>query len=418
MAKHRVSVIFGTRPEAIKLAPVILALGADRSLECRTCVTGQHRHMLTQVLSAFDIVPDSNLHLMTANQTLAGLTARAVASVDEYLKRERPQLVLVQGDTTTAFCAALAAFYNDVPVAHVEAGLRTWNLKAPWPEEANRVLLTRLAALHFAPTGQARDNLLQEGVPETSIVVTGNTVVDALLLVLAKVRKQPVRIPGLPDRIVKSRDRYPVVLITGHRRETFGPKMEGICLAIADLARRFPHVQFVYPVHLNPNVWRPVNRILGKVGTGNIRLLKPLSYFPFVALMDRASLIMTDSGGVQEEAPSLGKPVLVMRDATERTEALTQGTATLVGTDRNAIVGAASALLEGGRAYEAMTRVHNPFGDGRAAERVVRSCREFLCSRAPRRASSAGGGSSRQRRGRRTPRTSASASVPMSGRSR
>jgi UDP-N-acetylglucosamine 2-epimerase (non-hydrolysing) len=374
---QRVAVVFGTRPEAIKLVPVVLALRRRPEVACRVCVTAQHRHMLHQVLHDFDCAADVDLDLMRPNQGLAGLTARAVEAVDRFLAEERPALVLIQGDTTTALCAALAAFYNRVPVAHVEAGLRTGNLDAPWPEEANRVLTTRLARLHFPPTESARRNLLAEGVPADRVFVTGNTVIDALLLARAKVRARPPALPGLPGDLFHERGR-PLVLITGHRRESFGPGFESICRAIADLARRFRETRFVYPVHLNPNVRGPVGRILGPLEGDNVHLTEPLSYLPFVALMDRATVLLTDSGGIQEEAPSLGKPVLVMRDTTERPEAVDAGTARLVGTDRDAIVGEVARLLTDPAAYAAMARAHNPYGDGQAAGRVVEACLAFL----------------------------------------
>jgi UDP-N-acetylglucosamine 2-epimerase (non-hydrolysing) len=382
----QISVIIGTRPEAIKLAPVILRLQAEALLDCRVCVTGQHRQMLHPVLQLFGIKPEQDLELMQANQSLAGLTARALTRLDEYFEREAPDLVLVQGDTTTAFCAGLAAFYRHIPFGHVEAGLRTGNLQAPWPEEANRVLLSRLAVLHFAPTESSRRNLLREGVSDGAITVTGNTVIDALLIALARVRVRPPSIPELPGDLQPAAEAGSasprLVLITGHRRENFGPGFESICSAIAELAQRFPEVHFVYPVHLNPNVREPVGRLLGG-GAGatrrpNIHLIEPLSYLPFVALMDRATLILTDSGGVQEEAPSLGKPVLVMRETTERPEAIAAGTVRLVGTDRQEIVNGVSLLLSDKCAYEAMARAHNPYGDGRAAGRIVAACRAFL----------------------------------------
>jgi UDP-N-acetylglucosamine 2-epimerase (non-hydrolysing) len=383
-APHKVAVVFGTRPEAIKLAAVVLALKAHPAFDCRVCVTGQHRQMLDQVLEVFGIAPDTDLNLMEPNQSLGRLTARAVEALDRYLAEERPRLILVQGDTTTVFCAALAAFYHRTPIGHVEAGLRTGDLTAPWPEEANRVLTTRLAALHFAPTESSRDNLLAEGVPPARVLVTGNTVVDALLLALAKVRANPPAIPGLSSQRLASWDGNPVVLITGHRRENFGPGFESICRAIAELSRRFPQSQFVYPVHLNPNVREPVRRILGGDAVGNVHLIEPLAYLPFVALMSRARLVLTDSGGIQEEAPSLGKPVLVMRDTTERPEAVTAGTVKLVGTSFERIVGEATRLLSDRGAQEAMARAHNPYGDGRATGRIVEACLAFLNASSPR----------------------------------
>jgi UDP-N-acetylglucosamine 2-epimerase (non-hydrolysing) len=374
----KLSVLFGTRPEAIKLAAVVRALRDAPDIDCRVCTTAQHREMVDQVLDAFDLVPDADLDLMRAGQSLAELTARSIEAIDVYLAREQPDLVLVQGDTTTVLCAALAAFYRNVPLGHVEAGLRTGDLTAPWPEEANRVLTTRLASLHFAPTEQSRQNLLAEGVPPQRVVLTGNTVVDALLLVLEKVRAVPPVIPGLPAGLTAPGPSPPLVLITGHRRESFGAGFEAICRAIAALARRFRDTAFVYPVHLNPEVREPVRRILGTGAGENVHLIEPLGYREFVALMDRATLILTDSGGVQEEAPSLGKPVLVMRATTERPEAVEAGTARLVGTDFATIVAEVSRLLTDPAAYEAMSRAHNPYGDGRAARRIVEACREFL----------------------------------------
>lgn len=401
----KVSVILGTRPEAIKLAPVILALKADSRFACHVCSTGQHREMLDQALQVFDVTPDVDLKLMQASQGLGRLTARAIETLDAYLATEKPDLVLAQGDTTTVFCAALAAFYHRIPFGHVEAGLRTGNLDEPWPEEANRVLTSRLASLHFAPTEAARQNLLREGVDDNVVIVTGNTVIDALFLVLAKVRANPPLLPGLPKDLQLEQSRPngqpPIVLITGHRRENFGEGFQHICEAIADLATRFPDHHFVYPVHLNPSVREPVRRILGGNGaatlqdhTGgadstdcgldssrfsNVHLIEPLAYLPFVSLMDRATLILTDSGGVQEEAPSLGKPVLVMRDRTERPEAVQAGTVRLVGTSRQRITDEVSRLLTDHTAYQAMARALNPYGDGYATPRILEACLNRPC---------------------------------------
>ncbi len=369
-----IALVFGTRPEAIKLAPLVLALRDDPDLRPVVCVTAQHREMLDQVLAIFGIAPDADLDLMRPDQTLAGLTARAVAGIDAWLADARPDLVLVQGDTTTVFCAALAAFYRGIPVGHVEAGLRTGNLHSPFPEEANRVLTSRLADLHFAPTAGARDHLLREGVPAERIFVTGNTVIDALHLVIEQVRRDPPPVPGLDERELRG-DR-PLVLVTGHRRENFGPGFQRVCRALTRLADAFPDHLFVYPVHLNPNVQRPVHAILS--GRDNVLLIDPLPYLPFVRLMDRATLILTDSGGVQEEAPGLGKPVLVTRETTERPEAVTAGTVKLVGTDEERIVAEATRLLTDPEAYAAMARAVNPYGDGKATGRIVAACREFL----------------------------------------
>jgi UDP-N-acetylglucosamine 2-epimerase (non-hydrolysing) len=381
MATQKVSVIFGTRPEAIKLAPVILALRASPDFDCRVCTTSQHRQMVDQVLETFDIVPDVDLNLMRPGQTLAGLTARSIESVDAYLARDRPDLILVQGDTTTVLSTALAAFYQKIPIGHVEAGLRTGDLASPWPEEANRVLTTRLAALHFAPTVRSRDNLLAEGVPADRVALTGNTVVDALLLAMEKVHTSPPIIQGLPTAMTAAGSTGRLVLITGHRRENFGIGLEAICGAIRALARRYPDIAFVYPVHLNPNVREPVHRLLGINEGGNVFLIEPLDYLQFVALMERSTLILTDSGGIQEEAPSLGKPVLLMRATTERPEAVEAGTVRLVGTDERAIVAETSRLLTDRAAYESMARAHNPYGDGQAASRIVAACLQFCRSR-------------------------------------
>jgi UDP-N-acetylglucosamine 2-epimerase (non-hydrolysing) len=368
----KVSIIFGTRPEAIKLCPVILKMAQSGTLSVHVCVTGQHRQMLDQVLGVFGVQPDVDLGLMQPNQTLADLTSRTITAVDAYLKDYRPGLVLVQGDTTTVVSTALAAFYNSVPVGHVEAGLRTWNYRAPYPEEMNRVLTTRLAALHFAPTAWARGNLRAEGVPETAVFVTGNPVIDALQMVVAKVREQRPPVPGLPEGVLNG----PLVLITGHRRESFGKGFENICAAIAALSQRFRDTAFVYPVHLNPNVREPVFRLLGR--QPNVHLIEPLSYLPFVFLMDRCRLLLTDSGGVQEEGPSLGKPVVVMRETTERPEGVEAGAVRLVGTDPQRIIDSICELLTHPEIYRTMAHAVNPYGDGKASDRIVRICEEFL----------------------------------------
>lgn len=375
--RKKICVIFGTRPEAIKLCPVVLALKADPAFDCRVCVTGQHKEMLQQVLDVFGVVPDVDLALMRPNQTLGGLTSRAIAAIDEYLAQEKPDIVMVQGDTTTVLAGALAAFYHHIPVAHVEAGLRTGNMESPWPEEANRVLTTRLAKWHFCPTENNKSNLQKEGVPPSDIYVTGNTVIDALFLSKEKVEKfQSFKVPGFQgfkDEKLKGSGRRSV-LITGHRRENFGEGFEHICNAIRRLAVEFPEVDFIYPVHLNPNVREPVNRILS--GLENVQLIEPQSYLPFVKLMSESYLILTDSGGVQEEAPSLGKPVLVMRDTTERPEAVTAGTVKIVGTKADDIYRETRTLLTDRAAYEAMAAAVNPYGDGKAVERIVRILKE------------------------------------------
>ena len=367
--KKTISVVFGTRPEAIKLCPVVLALKGNPTFDCKVCVTGQHREMLQQVLDVFGVVPDKDLALMRPNQTLGGLTSRAIAAIDEYLSDEKPDIVMVQGDTTTVLAGALSAFYHHIPVAHVEAGLRTWNMESPWPEEANRVLTTRLAKWHFCPTENNKANLLKEGVPEKDIYVTGNTVIDALLMAKDMVARNPPEIAGLPHELMSSEER--MVLITGHRRENFGEGFENICTAIRNLAERFSETHFVYPVHLNPNVREPVGRILGHYCGKNVHLIEPQSYLPFVALMNRAYLILTDSGGVQEEAPSLGKPVLVMRDTTERPEAVTAGTVKIVGTSTEDIERETKGLLTNSESYRCMATAVNPYGDGNAVNRIV-----------------------------------------------
>lgn len=373
----KIAVVFGTRPEAIKLCPVVLALQKDPAFDCRVCVTGQHKEMLYQVLDVFTVKPDVDLALMRPNQTLAGLTARAIMALDEYLEKEQPDIVMVQGDTTTVLAGALSAFYHHIPIAHVEAGLRTWNLESPWPEEANRQLTTRLAKWHFCPTENNKSNLLKEGVAGSDVYVTGNTVIDALLLAREKVEKlrcsEVEKSCGLPGGVMDSGRR--MVLITGHRRENFGDGFEHICTAIKKLAEEFVDTDFVYPVHLNPNVREPVNRILGRCRGKNVHLIGPQSYLPFVALMNRAHLILTDSGGVQEEAPSLGKPVLVMRDTTERPEAVTAGTVKMVGTTADVIYRETRGLLTDSSAYAKMSQAVNPYGDGYAVKRIVQILR-------------------------------------------
>jgi UDP-N-acetylglucosamine 2-epimerase (non-hydrolysing) len=376
--KKKLLVIVGTRPEAIKMAPVVLAAQAIPDLECKLCLTAQHRDLLDQVLAAFGLKADFDLNLMKPGQTLAGLTARAVEALDAVFAAERPDLALIQGDTTTVLCAALAAFYQHVPFGHVEAGLRTGDLLAPWPEEANRVLASRLAALHFAPTQRSRQNLLREGIVDERIAVTGNTGIDALFHMRGRLVADSTlgQVPWLDAR-------RKLVLITSHRRENFGAPFEEMCQAIADLAGRFADHDFVYPVHPNPNVQAPVHAILGNVAdprlaAGNVRLIAPLGYTEFVRAMDACTLILTDSGGVQEEAPSLGKPVLVLREVTERPEAVDAGTVRIVGTDRAKIVREATRLLTDAEAYAAMGRAHNPYGDGKAAERILNRCVAFL----------------------------------------
>jgi UDP-N-acetylglucosamine 2-epimerase (non-hydrolysing) len=365
--------VFGTRPEAIKMAPVVQEL-ARRSgdIEARVCVTAQHRQMLDQVLDLFEIKPDYDLDIMSAGQTLFDITTKVLLGLRDVLRDFKPDLVLVHGDTTTSFAASLAAFYEQVAVGHVEAGLRTWNLAAPWPEEANRQLTGRLTRHHFAPTEFAKASLLKENVPADWIVVTGNTVIDALLEVVRKLEADAARRAAVEQRLAAAGycpGTRPFVLITGHRRENFGQGFRDMCGAMADLARKYPDHDLVYPVHLNPNVRAPVQELLA--GMANVHLIEPLEYEPFVHLMSRSRLILTDSGGVQEEAPSLGKPVLVMREVTERPEAVAAGTVLLVGSDRAKIVAECSRLLDDPTAYDLMSRAHNPYGDGNAAARIA-----------------------------------------------
>lgn len=374
----RVMLVFGTRPEAIKMAPVVAALRKMPSLEVLVTVTAQHREMLDQVLDLFRIVPDEDLDVMEPGQTLPGLFAKILGGVTEVLARRRPDLVLVHGDTSTTLATALASFYARVPVGHVEAGLRTGNMHAPWPEEANRKLTAPLSALHFSPTEKSRANLLAEGLPNTRIFVTGNTVIDALLEVAEKIQGDrelnAAQTAKLPFIDASKR----LVLVTGHRRENFGEGFEQMCLAMRDIAER-GDTQVVYPVHLNPNVQEPVRRILS--GIDAVKLIEPLDYLPFVYLMSRAHIILTDSGGIQEEAPSLGKPVLVMRETTERPEAVDAGTVRLVGNSRQRIVEETSLLLDDAVVYDAMSRAHNPYGDGQASRRIAEHVLAFLADR-------------------------------------
>ncbi len=359
--------VVGTRPEAIKLAPIIHELGRrGPAFSCSVCLTAQHRLMLDQVLTLFGVVPDYDLNLMAPGQSLSQLTARAIEGLDGVFVREQPDVVLVQGDTTTAFCGALAAHYHQITVGHVEAGLRTGNKFAPFPEEMNRRLISSLADYHFAPTERAKTALLAEGVPASAVFVTGNTVIDALLWVKKRVRRL---CPSLPEGLVETLDGKQVVLVTGHRRESFGLGFENICHAIREVADSVPDVLFVDPVHLNPNVQEPVRRLLG--GHPRICLLAPQPYEPFVWLMDHAAVVLTDSGGVQEEAPSLGKPVLVMRETTERPEGVAAGNARLVGVRKESIREGLLSLLRDPGQRSAMAQSRNPYGDGQAATRIV-----------------------------------------------
>lgn len=373
----KVLVVFGTRPEAIKMAPVVKELEAADGIEPVVCVTAQHREMLDQVLKVFDIRPHIDLDIMTGGQDLYDVTARVLSGFRKVLAEEEPDIVLVQGDTTTAFAAALSAFYARIPVGHVEAGLRTGNLYAPFPEEANRSLIGTLADLHFVPTEEGRENLLRENVAKEKIFITGNTVIDALFMVIDKVggadpatwsKQYGSALAAITDRSRR------IVLVTGHRRENFGQGFQNICKALASIAESYGDVDIVYPVHLNPNVQDPVRSILN--GRANVHLIEPLEYEPFVFLMNSSYLILTDSGGIQEEAPSLGKPVLVMRDLTERPEGIESGNVRLVGTDYDRIVFETQRLLDDREAYDKMANASNPYGDGRAGERIVAVIRE------------------------------------------
>ncbi|TYL42850.1 non-hydrolyzing UDP-N-acetylglucosamine 2-epimerase [Dickeya sp. ws52] len=365
----KVLTVFGTRPEAIKMAPIIRAMSQDTFFESRVCVTAQHRDMLDQVLCLFEITPDYDLNIMQPDQGLVDISSRILSGLGPVLTAFQPDLVLVHGDTTTTLMASLAAFYHHIPVAHVEAGLRTGTLTSPWPEEANRLLTGRLAAYHFAPTTTARRNLRREQVPSSRIWVTGNTVIDALFWVRDRITDDKALHAQLQERYRFLDPARKMILVTSHRRESFGEGMERICHALAALARHHPDIQIVYPVHRNPNVREPVQRILH--GIDNVFLITPQDYLPFVYLMHRAWLILTDSGGIQEEAPSLGKPVLVMRETTERPEALAAGTVRLVGTDTATIVREVSRLLADAALYQAMSYAHNPYGDGAASQRIL-----------------------------------------------
>ena len=361
--------VFGTRPEAIKMAPLVHALDQDERFESKVCVTAQHREMLDQVLDLFEISPDFDLDIMSPGQSLYQVTSRILEGMEKVLKEFAPDVVLVHGDTATTFATALAAYYQKIPVGHVEAGLRTGNLNSPWPEEANRKLTGAITRYHFAPTKTSQKNLRAESVPESHITVTGNTVIDALFWVRDKLSQDKELSSQLASQYPFLNKDKKLILVTGHRRESFGGGFERICEALKNIAIRYPDCQILYPVHLNPNVQEPVNRILSTVD--NIFLIEPQDYLPFVFLMTRSYLILTDSGGIQEEAPSLGKPVLVMRDTTERPEAVKAGTVKLVGTDVSKIVNEVSKLIESEEYYMRMSGAHNPYGDGRACQRVI-----------------------------------------------
>jgi UDP-N-acetylglucosamine 2-epimerase (non-hydrolysing) len=368
MTKKKILTVFGTRPEAIKMAPLVHALAADERFEAKVCVTAQHREMLDQVLALFEITPDYDLNLMKPGQDLTDITCGILTGLKPILSEFIPDHVLVHGDTATTFSTTLAAYYQQIKVGHVEAGLRTGNIYSPWPEEGNRKLTGTLADLHFSPTETSKQNLINENISENKIIVTGNTVIDALLEVIEKLESNLELKASLQVQFNFLDNEKRLVLITGHRRESFGGGFERICEAIAQMAQKFPDVEFVYPMHLNPNVREPVNRLLK--GLTNVFLIEPLDYLPFVYLMNKAYVLLTDSGGIQEEAPSLGKPVLVMRDTTERPEAVDAGTVMLVGTDVDTIVKKLSTLLTSESAYKEMSFAHNPYGDGKACQRI------------------------------------------------
>lgn len=365
----KILTVFGTRPEAIKMAPLALALAADERFDARVCVTGQHREMLDRVLDLFEIRPEFDLNIMKPGQDLTDVSTSILQGMKNVFQDFKPDMVLVHGDTATTFATTLAAYYHQIPVGHVEAGLRTGNLYSPWPEEGNRKLTGALANIHFAPTADSRENLLREGVADNVIVVTGNTVIDALLGVVNRIKNDEVlyRKAAAPSEFLDPSRK--LILVTGHRRESFGSGFERICQALLEVAQQHPEVDIVYPVHLNPNVREPVNRLLS--GIDNVHLIEPMDYLPFVHLMSRSHIILTDSGGIQEEAPSLGKPVLVMRETTERPEAVAAGTVKLVGSDVANIVHELNRLLSDHQAYKAMSFAHNPYGDGNACIRII-----------------------------------------------
>lgn len=382
----KIMLVFGTRPEAIKMAPLVKEFQKHpESFETVVCVTGQHREMLDQVLEIFDITPDYDLNIMKQGQDLYDVTSRVLTGMRDILKESKPDVVLVHGDTTTSTSAALASFYQQIPVGHVEAGLRTHNIYSPWPEEMNRQLTGRIATYHFAPTPLSRENLLRENVTESSISVTGNTVIDALYMVVDKIKSDDGMAGRLDGELLAAgydtgrlRNGRKLVLITGHRRENFGEGFVSMCRAIKTLTEKFPDVDFVYPMHLNPNVRKPIHEVFGEdlSACGNIFFIEPLEYLSFVYLMEKSYIVLTDSGGIQEEAPGLGKPVLVMRDTTERPEALKAGTVKLVGSDYNKIISEVSSLIEDESAYEKMSRAVNPYGDGMASQRIVSTFKE------------------------------------------
>mgnify|MGYP001099781349 CR=1 FL=1 len=377
----KIMLVFGTRPEAIKMAPLVKEFQKyPKFFQTIVCVTGQHREMLDQVLSLFNVYPDYDLNIMQQGQDLYDVTSRVLIGMRDVLKQSLPDIVIVHGDTTTSMAAALAAFYQQIPVAHVEAGLRTHNIYSPWPEEMNRLLTGRLATYHFSPTPLSRSNLMREGIDDRNVIVTGNTVIDALYWVVDKIKNNKELDNELEDILSKAgydvnrlNNGKKLVLITGHRRENFGDGFINMCTAIKDLTVKYPDLDFVYPMHLNPNVRKPIHEVFGEnlSGLKNMFFIEPLEYLSFVYLMEKSSIVLTDSGGIQEEAPGLGKPVLVMRDTTERPEALDAGTVKLVGTDYNKIVNEVSSLIDDKAAYEKMSKAVNPYGDGLACGRIV-----------------------------------------------
>ena len=381
----KVMLVFGTRPEAIKMCPLVKEFQKyPTEFETIVCVTGQHREMLDQVLNIFDVTPDYDLNIMKQGQDLYDVTARVLVGMRDILKEVQPDIVLVHGDTTTSTASALAAFYQQIPVGHVEAGLRTHNIYSPWPEEINRQITGRIATYNFAPTSLSKDNLLREAIAESSITITGNTVIDALYWVVNKIKSDVKLQQNLDEALMTAgynvnrlSDGRKLVLITGHRRENFGDGFINMCTAIKDLTKKYPEVDFVYPMHLNPNVRKPIHEVFGDdlSNLGNMFFIEPLEYLSFVHLMNKSTIVLTDSGGIQEEAPGLGKPVLVMRNTTERPEALEAGTVKLVGTDYNMIVGEVSRLIDDTEYYDTMSRAINPYGDGLACDRIINSIR-------------------------------------------
>ncbi|MBP6218934.1 MAG: UDP-N-acetylglucosamine 2-epimerase (non-hydrolyzing) [Oligoflexales bacterium] len=380
--KKTILSVFGTRPEAIKMAPLVTLLKNNTFFESKVCITAQHRQMLDQVVDFFKIPVDLDLNVMAPNQSLTDITCSILRKMEAYLHQIKPDLLLVQGDTSTAVTAALAAFYQKIPIAHVEAGLRTHNNRSPWPEEVNRTLISRMADFHFAPTEHSKKNLLNEALDPATIFVTGNTVIDALLLAKSTIKKDTELTERLEKQFHFIKPDKKMILVTGHRRENFGTGFENICLAIRKIVDQHKNVEIVYPVHLNPNVRDPVNRILGQIGVEQdkspIHLISPLDYPSFVYLMGRSYLVLTDSGGIQEEAPSLGKPVLVMRDTTERPEAIEAGTARLVGTEVDSIFDSVSELLSNHDTYKRMAETRNPYGDGTACQQIIKTLEETL----------------------------------------